>query len=225
MKIMKTTINIFLVGILVFFCQNIHAQKNLNDFQTWYGTSLKVNLKNGWDVSGQYRMRLTDNSSHYKGSYLFGQVDKKLTENISVFTNYRLAMVDKGTYHRFGLGVEAQQKFGDFTVALRPMIQYQKQNFSGDDEGKIDTDTYLRPRLTVKYPLSRRLDAYVYAEPFYKLDKNPNLDWWQNSAGVKYEYSKGKKINLYYIWQPDYSRKNFSTNHIVGLSLDFTIKP
>jgi Protein of unknown function (DUF2490) len=200
------------------------AQTNKDDLQAWFGTSLKVNLKHGWDISAQYRLRITDNITYYKGSYLFGQVDKKLNDHFALMTNYRLAMIDKGTYHRFAFGLEAQQKYGIVTVALRPMIQYQKQNFSSDNESSTDTDTYFRPRLTVKSPITKRLDAYIYAEPFYKLDKNPNLDWWQNSVGLKYEYAKRKKINLYYIWQPDYSKKLFRTINIIGLGLDFSIK-
>jgi Protein of unknown function (DUF2490) len=203
---------------------SVFSQNKKDDLQAWAGTSLKFNLKKGWDVSIQYRVRFTKNITYYKGSYLFGQIDKKINENFALMTNYRLAMVDQGTFHRYAFGLEAQKRWGIVTVAIRPLVQYQKQFFSGDDEGKTDTDTYFRPRLTVKSPITKRLDAYIYAEPFYKLDKNPNLDWWQNSIGLKYEYARRKKINLYYISQPDYSKKTFRTNRIIGLSLDFTIK-
>lgn len=202
-----------------------YNQNRKDDIQAWAGASLKVNLKKGWDIAAQYRLRITDNITHYKGSYVFLYLDKRLNDHLSLTTNYRLALVENGTYHRYAFGIEGQQKFGIVTVSLRPMLQYQKQNFSGDNSGSTDTDTYLRTRLSVKTPITRQLDAYIYAEPFYKLDKNPNLDWWQNSVGLKYEYAKRKKINLYYIWQPDYSKKLFRTINIIGLGLDFTIKP
>ncbi|MFN8355936.1 MAG: DUF2490 domain-containing protein [Spirosomataceae bacterium] len=215
-----------LIGILLVLITHKSTgwAQSKDDFQTWYGASLKLDFKKGWAVTGQYRLRLTENSSYYKGSYLFGQVDKRLNKYLLATANYRLAMVDVGTYHRYAVGLEGRYQLKGLSFFLRPMVQYQQQNFAGDDE-QTDTDTYFRPRFTVKYQLSRRFDAYVYAEPFYKLDKNPNLDWWQNSAGIKYEFSKGKKINLYYIWQPDYSHKTFRTNHIVGIDLEFTIKP
>jgi Protein of unknown function (DUF2490) len=201
------------------------GQSNKDDFQARIGTSLKLSLNHGWDISTQYQFRITDNITHYKGSYFSGEIEKSLGEHFSVMTEYRLALVDKGTYHRYAFAIEASHKIGIVTIALRPRIQHQKQNFNGDDEGSSDTDTYLRTRLTVKSPITKQLDAYVYAEPFYKLDKNPNLDWWRNSVGLKYEYAKRKKINLFYIWQPDYSKKLFRTINIIGLGLDFTIKP
>ena len=183
-------------------------------------------MPKGWAISGQYRLRITENATHYKGSYFFGQVDKRLNKNLLLTSNYRLALVDKGTYHRYALGLEARTKTRNWEFVLRPMVQYQKQNFSGDDEGKIDTDTYLRSRLTVKYAINRRFDAYIYAEPFYDVDSNLKIDWWKNSAGFKYEFAKNMKLNLYYIWQPDFTHKKYAlTNHIVGVDLEFTLKP
>lgn len=196
------------------------------DLQTWYGTSLKLNLKRGWAISGQYRLRIVDNVTTFRGSYWFAQVDKKLGEHLNLTANYRLALVaNTGIYHRYALGLETQERLGSVQFLLRPMIQYQQQHFVGDDEGKTDTDAYFRPRLTAKYRMFRRLDTYLYAEPFFAVDHSSHLDWWQNSAGLKYLYSRNLKINLYYIWQPDSSHKRYYlTNHIVGLDVEFTIK-
>ena len=201
------------------------STKDYIDVQTWYGASLKVDLAKRWAISAQYRLRMTEDASYYKGSYLFGQVDKRISNTFELTSNYRLAMVDKGTFHRYAFGVEARKELRRASFSFRPMIQYQKQFFSGDDE-QYDSDTYLRTRLTGKYKFTRRLDGYVYAEPFFKMDTNPNIIWWQNSAGLKYELTKGFKVNLYYLWQPDFSHKKHPyTNHIIGLDLEFTIKP
>lgn len=217
---------IFRVLILFLGLGFTSLAQNRTDFQTWYGSSLKLNLKKGWEVSGQYRLRLIENSSYYKGSYFFGQIDKSFNKHFLVFVNYRLALTDNGVFNRFAAAFEAKKKVNHFTIAFRPMFQYQKQQFNGDDEFKTDTDAYLRPRLTIKRPITKKLDAYIYAEPFINADPNAKIDWWQNSAGIKYEFIKNIKANLYYIWQPDYSHKKYTqTNHIIGLDLEFTIKP
>ncbi|WP_309923547.1 DUF2490 domain-containing protein [Arcicella sp. BE51] len=204
----------------------IHGQstKDYNDFQTWYGASIKLDLPKRWSVSGQYRMRLADDASNYKGSYVYGQLDKRLSNTFEITSSYRLAMVDKGTYHRYALGIEAQKEIGRFRASIRPMIQYQKQYFVGDDE-QSDTDAFLRTRFTGKYKLTRRLDVYAYTEPFVELDNSLAFDRFRNSAGLKYEVNKSFKVNLYYLWVPDYSHKQLRTNHIAGLDLEFTLKP
>jgi Protein of unknown function (DUF2490) len=214
----------------LFFCafswlSPAQSTKDYTDIQTWYGASLKLDLAKKWAISAQYRLRMTEDASYYKGSYLFGQIDKRLSPTFALTTNYRLAMVDKGTYHRYAFGIEARKELRRFAISLRPMVQYQKQIFAGDDE-QFDTDTYFRTRLTGKYTLTRRLDGYIYLEPFLKLDNNPNIIWWQNSAGIKYEVTKVFKVNLYYLWQPDFTHKKHTyNNHIIGLDLEFTIKP
>ena len=85
---------------------------------------------------------------------------------------------------------------------------------------------YLRPRAQLKYHPARHWDFYIYAEPFFGVLKNQwKLDWWQNSIGMKYQYAKGKQINLFYIWQPDFTHKHSFTYHIFAIDFEFAIKP
>lgn len=220
---MKKTI---LFVLLLNLSLTIQAQKSTTDFQTWYDAALKLNLKKGWEVSGQYRVRVTENSSHYRGSYFFFAGEKKLNKYFKVLANYRLALVEGDNYHRFLFGVNAQVKANNFTFFTRPMLQYQKQYFVNDDSNPSDGDTHLRLRTGVKYKINKHWDTYIYAEPFFKIKQGntPTATFWQNSAGVSYEYMKNKYATLYYIWQPEVNKKYPDTNNILGISLEFFIK-
>lgn len=201
--------------------------KSTQDFQTWYDAELKLNLKKGWELSGQYRIRFDDNSSHYKGSYFFLQGEKKLNKYFKVLGNYRLALVNGNNYHRFLIGVNAQVKANDFTFFTRPMAQTQTGYFVGDDENRGGSKSYLRLRTGVKYHISKRWDTYLYAEPFlpFKEGKLTEIAFWQNNAGISYEYKKNKSVTLYYSWQPEVNKKHPDTIHVLGLSFDFEVKP
>lgn len=203
------------------------AQKSTVDFQTWYDASLKLNLKKGWEFSGQYRLRLNNNSRDYRGSYFYLQGEKKLNKYFKVLANYRLALVDGDNYHRFLIGTNAQFKVNDFTIFTRPMLQYQKQYFVNDEGNPSDNATHLRLRAGVKYKISKRWDTYVYAEPFLRLKQGdaPSTKIWQNSAGISYEYRKNKTATLYYMWQPEVNKTYPDTRNILGISFDFEIKP
>lgn len=211
----------FLLGRLVTFAQN------RTDFQVWPGVSLKLDLPKKWAFTVQYRTRIIDNASYYKGSYIFTTAEYQLNKHFEAMANYRLAMVDEGVYYRYFLGVAAKVKVGDFTLMVRPAIQYQSQRFTADDEIRTDTDTYFRSRFTVKYKLSKRWDIYTYAEPFFAINSSKTkIDNWQNSIGLKYEYLKNQRLNPYFIWQPDYSHKKYQlTNYIAGLDIEFSVKP
>jgi hypothetical protein len=202
------------------------AQKSTVDFQTWYDASLKLDMKKGWEISGQYRLRLNQNSSNYRGSYFFLAGEKKINKYFKVLANYRLALVEGDNYHRFLIGANAQFKAKDFTFFTHPMLQYQKQYFVNDDSNPSDSDTHLRLRTGLKYKINKRWDSYIYAEPFFKIKQGstPNATFWQNSVGISYEYLKNKHATLYYIWQPEVNKKYPDTNNVLGISLDFNIK-
>lgn len=218
-------IHLYILGFCLTSCLAFgQSTKDYTDFQTWYGASVKLDLAHQWAVSAQYRMRMTEDASYYRGSYLYGQLDKGLNNTFSLTASYRLAMVDEGTFQRYALGIEARKNFRKFSIAFRPMVQYQTQTFASDDE-QTDSDTYFRARLTGKYKLTRKLDIYAYSEPFVKLENEQSLDKFRNSVGLKYEVAKGLKVNLFYIWQPDYSKKHVHNYHIAGLDLEFTLKP
>lgn len=201
--------------------------KSTEDFQTWYDAELKLNLKKGWELGGQYRARFDENSSHYKGSYFFLSGEKKINKYLKVLGNYRLALVNGNNYHRFLVGANAQLKTHDFTFFTRPMIQTQKRNFAGDDENRGNSDSYLRLRTGIKYQISKRWETYVYAEPFLPVNQGKigQIVFWQNNAGISYEYKKNKSVSLYYSWQPEVNKKHPDTIHVAGLSFDFEVKP
>jgi hypothetical protein len=201
--------------------------KSTQDFQTWYDAELKLNLKKGWELNGQYRVRFDENSSHYKGSYFFLGGEKKINKYLKVLGNYRLSLVNGNNYHRFLIGANAQFKAHDFTFYTRPMVQTQKRYFAGDDENRDGVNTYLRLRTGVKYHINKRWDTYMYAEPFLPIEqgKLSEIAFWQNNAGLSYEYKKNKTASLYYSWQPEVNKKHPDAIYVLGLSFDFEIRP
>jgi hypothetical protein len=201
------------------------AQKVTVDHQLWLGVSCKLDFKKGWAFTAQYRRRQINDYNDYSGSYLFLTTDYKINKYLNTFIDYRYAVIiDAGYYHRFALGIEGQFKKKDFTFSLRPMVQRQNQYFLGDEGATTDASLYLRPRGQIKFKATKRLDFYVYGEPFLNVYNSWKTGWVQSSLGLKYEYLKNQKINLYYIWNGDYTKKYDRTYHIFGIDLEFTLK-
>lgn len=214
-----------LLLLLLFFSLTISlfAQDN-TDTQLWLGLSVKKPLRNGFAITGQYRVRNTNNISNFKGSYLYFILDKKINKTISLEANYRLAMIDNLYYNRYAIGVEAQVKTGNHKFLLRPMVQYQEQANIGDIETSYNSKSYFRPRLTWKTDLNDDIEFYAYLEPFYKIDNNINVNWWKNSVGLKFNIINSIKLNPYFIWQPDYTHKLLYTNYVIGFDIELNLK-
>jgi hypothetical protein len=198
--------------------------QSTTDTQLWLGLSVKKPLSNGFSITGQYRARRTDNISTFKGSYFYLNVDKKINKIFNIEAGYRLSIIDNLLYNRYAMGIEAQVKAGNHKFILRPMIQYQKLASSADIETSNNSKSYFRPRLTWKTDFTERIEFYASLEPFYKIDNNINVNWWQNTIGFKYETIKNLKLNPYFIWQPDNSHKQPRTNYILGLDIELNLK-
>lgn len=217
---MKDYLKIF---TLLFISLASQAQKSEVDFQTRTSLSLNLDLKKGWKIGTEYRAKFNENSSNYRGSYLYLDVDKKLNKYISAGVSYRFGTVEGENFHRFSGNLEGKYKYNKFTFSVRELYQTQSQTFIGDDEGTAKN--YLRSRIGVKYAFTKKLDFGVSTEPFmHKKDGVFETDFWRNRATISYEYMKNKKVNLYYIWQPDVNKKYPDTKNILGINFIFDIK-
>ena len=210
--------------VLPLLFNNCIIAQSKNDTQLWLGVSAKKKLKHGFAGTFQYRVRRTDNISTYKGAYFYFTLEKKLNKTFTFEANYRLAKIDNLYYHRYALGIEAQVKYNHNKFILRPMVQHQKMAISGDLETSYKSKTYFRPRLSWRNDFLNTVELYAYLEPFYKMDNSINVNWWQNSIGLKYDVNKKIKLNPYFIWQPDYTHKLPLTNYILGIDLEFNFK-
>jgi hypothetical protein len=192
------------------------------DLHSWYGATLELDLPNAWLASLQYRARMQNNASSYLGSYVTAEIAKGVIDDVDLLGSYRLALVDSATYHRFAFGAEGTRDFGDLRVTFRPIVQYQKRTFEGDDEQSGDARTLLRTRLRARYPLADALDAYASVEPYFQFGEGYPIDNWRNTIGLKYEIVDGLKVDGFYIFRPDYGKSYNRTFHIIGIDLEWT---
>jgi hypothetical protein len=199
------------------------SRSDPTDLQSWQSVGLNFNLPNRWEAGLKYRARFVDNSTVFRGSYLYAEVGRELSKHFSALSEYRLALVDDGTHHRLGLGMQADANLGKTEVSLRPLLQYQKQVFEDEGDG-TDADAYLRTRFKVEHPVTKALDVYVATEPYLKFGVDSPLDNVRNTVGLQLEYAKRRKAELFYIYRPDYGKSYNRTFHVIGVDLDFDFK-
>jgi hypothetical protein len=194
------------------------------DLQSRFGTQLRLNLPDKWLATFQVQGRMVDDLSSYRGTYLSSEVERGLGKHLAMLANYRMALVDDGTYHRVGVGAEASGKLGRAKVSFRPLFQFQRQHFEGDDEFSSDDDAYVRTRAAVKMPLSERWAVSGAVEPYFKLGTDYPVDNWKNTVTVEYEIRKGVRLDAFYTYRPDYGKSYNRTFHIVGTEMEIAVK-
>ena len=209
---------------LLMSTRNARAQtspQDPSDLQAWYGAVLELNLPNGWESSLQYRLRMVDGASSYRGSYVTAEGRKELVNGLAALGGYRLARVEDGTFHRFAVGAEATYDPSDaLRLTFRPQIQHQEQTFADDDEQSGDQKTLLRTRLRARYELTPSIDVYASTEPYFAFGEDYPIDNWRNTFGVKHALPGGLALDLFYIYRPDYARSYNRTFHVIGIELE-----
>ncbi|NJD20754.1 MAG: DUF2490 domain-containing protein [Gemmatimonadetes bacterium] len=200
------------------------SRSDPTDLQSRFGTQFRVNLPDKWLATLEVQGRMVDDISAYRGTYVSSEVERGLGKHLAVLANYRMALVDDGTYHRVGLGLEASGKLGEAKLSFRPMVQFQRQHFDGDDDFGSDDDAFVRTRAAVKYPLSERWALIGAVEPYFKLGADYPVDNWKNTLTLEYEIAKGVKVDAYYAYRPDYAKSYNRTFHIVGTEMEIEVK-
>lgn len=208
-------------------CQTLSAQTSKTepeDLQGWLVGNATVNLPKKWDVGTTFQWRTEGNISKYKGIYFSPEIGYKLMQKVRGFVQYRYATTNNGASSRVGLGMEYTDKAGAWNFDLRPQVQY---TLAYAEDGDISSNSkwILRTRLSVRYGLSKNIDAFLQFEPFFTFDDSEYfIDNIRNTIGIKYEYAKDRKVSLFYIYRPDYARSYNRVFHVVGLKFDFDWK-
>lgn len=199
------------------------ATVDQTDLQSRSGVRLNLNLPGKWEVDLDYQFRMVDDLSTYRGSYFTVEVDRRLTKEITAIGGYRYVLGNAGNAHRFAAGFELETRLSKAKLSFRPLVQY-RTAFVDDDDVGGDGDAFARTRLRAEYPVTKKLDVYGSVEPFFGFGGEYPVDNWRNELGLQYAFTKGVRLDLYYIYRPDYGKAYNRYFHVVGVTLRFSTK-
>jgi hypothetical protein len=151
-------------------------------------------------------------------------VIKKIHKNLDLLADYRAAFTQKGVYHRLSFGAEATKNISKFDFGFRVLIQNQLQDFN-DVTKEDQKNGFWRTRLEVNYEVSDFIGIYASSEPIMKFNGVHFVDNWRNTLGLKLNVANRTKLNLYYMYRPDYAKATYDRLfQVVGVNLDYTLK-
>jgi len=201
------------------------SREDPSDLQAWYGAGLALDLPRRWEAAFRYRVRTDHDASAYQGSYLGAELGRRVHDRVAVTGGYRLALTDEPPAHRFSLDAEASARVGTLALSLRPALQYRLRRVEGDDEQDGPGRLTFRTRLRARGRITDALDAYASAEPVVQLGDDTFVRGWRNTVGVRLEYARGRRVDLFYSHRPDYAKSYNRTFHVLGVDLDFEAAP
>jgi hypothetical protein len=150
------------------------AERDTGDVRARVGLRLYVNLPRKWELDLNYRHKMVDDLSTHRGSHFTLKVERRLEDWITAIGAYRRLTTDEGNANRFAAGVELDTRLGSLKASFRPLIQYRTAILEDDEVGG-DGQTFVRTRLRLEYPLTKRLDVYACLEPFFGFGQGDRL--------------------------------------------------
>jgi hypothetical protein len=196
------------------------------DVQGWTIISLGLDLPKKWEVGLTGQWRTENNATITKGIYLTPEVSYGINKRVNLFTNFRYADLMNAHSTRLGIGMEYSTKISGWQIGIRPQFQY-TLSYADDGDGSAESKSILRTRLSVRHRITKKLDGYLQFEPYFTFSPDAYfIDNIRNTAGLRYEYKKNRRISVFYIYRPDYAKSYNRLFHVAGLrwDLDFKVK-
>lgn len=208
---------------LLLLANHLSSQAPIQTQQTWLSLQISQPLKNGFSLNGSYQLRTNNGFESLRNSFFALGASYKLNKYLEFGLAYRFGTNYTIDSHRFTASLTGSYKFGKLETELRSAYQYRTNYFATRFEpGREPTDVW-RNRLTISYPITKKIDVYMFTEPYILFSyKGTTLSSWRNCVGAKWDFKKNHTLNAFYIYQPDYSSK-ITVNQVAGLGYRYTL--
>jgi hypothetical protein len=218
--------------ILFFFTSN--AQRS-NDAGMWSTLTIQHKLTKKLNLVIDQEFRLRENYQRVNLFYTNIGIDYRFNKFLKISPTYRAIQKRRleGTYshrHRLMLDVTLKKKFKKFTLSERIRYQAEVQDFYTSRKGKL-AEQFLRFKTDVKYAATDKITPYYSIEFRYQIHAprgdGPLYDNGfrrvRNVLGIEYEINKKNSVNLYYLYQTEFTISTPESIFILGLGYTLTI--
>jgi len=197
------------------------------DFGIWYGAGVRHEIVKNLDLNVSAVVRTFENAGRVDQGFLEAGFDYKFLKFLSAGLSYRLtdALEDDSEYHiqhKLFLDLRGTAKLSDFSFSARVRFQSRFRTYFEYADDKIP-DYTLRLKLKAAYNTpSFPLNPYIYYEPFFPLNKDPErtLGKSRAAAGLELQITNKHSIDAEYIFQRDYL-PDLSDISLISLSYNF----
>lgn len=222
--------------VLFLFCMShlLNAQQS-NDAGLWTTFTIQHALSKKINLVIDEELRLKENYQRLNLFYTNIGIDYKFNKNLKLSPTYRFIQKKQleGYYsfrHRFQLDLTGKKKFNKITLSERVRYQAEVSDYLTSEKGKL-LEQFLRFKTDVKYNVTTKLTPYVSIEMRYQIRAprgdgplyNNGFHRIRNVIGAEYEINKKQSINLYYLYQTEFTISSPETIFILGVAYTITI--
>jgi hypothetical protein len=218
--------SIIYLFLLLIGLNTVNAQatrSNPVDNQGWFSAGVDLDLPKKWKAELGYQARVFNDLKTFNGSFYSIGVEKGLSSWFALQTEYRLAKVLRGTFHRVSAGFVLDKKVNDLKLDLRVLYQNQIEDIE-NLTSEINQNDFIRMRIRGKKELSKKVDLVLSFEPIYQAQSGLQIDNYRIQGGLKYNFTKATSVDLFYFNRPDFAKSYKRQYHVFGIAFKHEIK-
>lgn len=200
----------------------------VSDLELWSSASLKYKYNDDWSFNLENQFRLKSNATVMDQNLIQIGAKREFGDQFSTAVSYRyiLSNDNKGDvqglehYNRLNLDLAYRLDVKRFTFSTR--ARYQTKKEYGTDDGSYNT---IRLKVGSEYNIKKwKLDPKFSAEIFNGLTDRDGFTKYRITFGTEYKIKKLGEISAFYRIEQELVGAYPSTNYIVGLGFQYTIK-
>ena len=206
----------FLLAFIVFTTavpqKKVFAQE-ITGSGIWLGIDLKKKIAKKFDLNFCPQFRTVTSPPQFGSSLLETGLDFEAAKNLTTSFFYRIDIKPATVQHRFYIDIAFDHKFAKkVTVGFRLRAQREFQI------SKLP-DNYLRPKVSVKYKLNKKVSPYLSSELFYHIIyKRSEFDDWRFEAGFNWNLKHNMSLKTYYLLDKEFNVAPWGMQHIAGIT-------
>ena len=208
----RDTAGVSVFIFLFLFSSKLFAQDVVGS-GAWLGLDLKHKLSKKWDINFCPQLRTLFSPLQFNSVLLEGGLDYDATKNITLSGFYRADLSVTAIQHRVYADFSFDHKFKKKitgSIRLRAQRQFERANIP---------DNYLRPKLSFKYKLTKKITPFISGELFYHVYyKGNQFDNFRFETGANLDLKHNRSIKAYYLLDKEFNVKAAGMQHIAGLT-------
>ena len=195
----------------------------VNDAGLWMNAGFEKKLNKKLSLYLSEEVRMNENISEVGTIFTETGAEYKVLKNLNISAAYRFINKRRlddsySKRHRYMIDASYKLKIHKLNLAVRERFQSQYNDINSSAKGHLP-ENYLRSKLSLKYPLRKRIETYISAEIFNQLN-NPDgneIDNERFTAGITYKISKAADLDSSYLINKEINVKNPMTSYIIGI--------
>jgi hypothetical protein len=195
----------------------------INDAGLWLSVNIEKKINPAFSICFTEEMRMYENITEVGQVYSDLGLEYRFAKKFKVSGHYRFIQQKRldDTYenrHRYYFDLSYKEKIQPVNLVIRLRYLSQNNDLFTSEQGTTPKD-HVATKATLKYNPGLKIEPYVSAEAFFRLNYRSQspFDQMRVTSGIEYVFNRMHSIDVHYSITKEYNVKHPETDYVIGV--------